>query len=233
MESLATAFRPDRISVLMAHVLVNNALIGAGGGARPLHLDMGIYGINPERIPTQAQYAALGHVHKPQDIRLSPRASYSGSLLQLDFGEAEQDKSVSLVELHAGRPAEVARLPITAGRRLCDIGSPAHGVAVDDLAGYAAEVGDAWLRVFVDVDTPLADLAARVREQLPNAVHVQRVTPGAAGEINSGSLTSAGKPPRELFRGFYESKAGRGQAALEPTMRLFDQLMDEAGNAPG
>jgi hypothetical protein len=59
------------------------------------------------------------------------------SLLQLDFGEREQDKSVNLVEVHPRRPAEVTQLSITAGRRLIDVGTPHAGVALN-VAAYAA-----------------------------------------------------------------------------------------------
>ena len=68
-----------------------------------------------EALPTAAQYVALGHVHKNQEVRCGTKAAYSGSLLQLDFGEREQEKYVNLVEMHAKQPAQVTQLPITAG----------------------------------------------------------------------------------------------------------------------
>jgi exonuclease SbcD len=228
MAQLARAFRPDRISVLVAHLLVNDAVIGRGGGERELHTNFGIFGVNRERFPVNAQYTALGHVHKAQQMRMSPRIDYSGSLLQLDFGEVDQDKSVNLVELHAGQPAQVTRLPITAGRRLMDVGSPSKGIHLNDLPEWAAGVGDAWLRVFVDVDVPLANLAAIVRDQLPNAVSIERVSSGGAEAQSAAALTSAGKHPRDLYEAYYASPEGRGHAPAEGTMRLFDQLLDEA-----
>lgn len=228
MASLAGAFQAGAVNVLVCHVLIDDAVIGQGGGERELHLTMGIYGVNRQRLPVAAQYVALGHVHKAQDVRRSPLASYSGSLLQLDFGEVAQEKSLNFVEVHPGRPAELSRLPLTAGRALRNVGSPLHGVGLNDIAALAAEAGDAWLRVFVDVDIPVANLTALVREQLPNAVHIERVTTLAAGQ--EPPENRAGKSPVDLFADFYATSAGRGKAPPEPTLALFRRLLDEVSH---
>jgi exonuclease SbcD len=230
---LATAFRPDAVNVLIAHLLVNDAQIGKGGGERELHLDFGIYGLNRQRLPVGAQYVGLGHVHKPQEIRRSPAAAYSGSLLQLDFGEIDQAKSVNLVEIHPALPAVMTRLPISGGRQLRDFGNIYRGVGINDLPAIAAEAGDAWLRVFVDVDVPLANLTYFVREHLPNAVHIERARP-----IGQPSLEDAagggmeGRSPIDLFKDFYASSGGRGFAASDATLKLFRELHDEAMHEP-
>jgi exonuclease SbcD len=188
-------------------------------------MSMGIHGVPPQQIPVEAQYTALGHVHKPQTVRSSPAACYPGSLLQLDFGEVEQQKYVNLVEVHAGAPAEVTQLPIQAGRPLRDIGTAARGVHLDELRAEADRAGDAWLRVFVDVDLPIANLAAMVREALPGAVHIERTRKelrAAEGEISLARLT-----PEELFRQFYRSDLGRQHEPPAETVALFRQLLDE------
>jgi exonuclease SbcD len=227
LASLATAFGPRTINVLLSHLLVDDATIGRGGGERELHLNFGIYGLNRQRLPSEAQYIALGHVHRPQFVRRAPPAWYSGSLLQLDFGEADQAKSINLVEIHAGRPAEVTALPITAGRPLRDLGSPFRGITLDEILALAAEAGDAWLRVFVDVDTPLANLTAVVREQLPNAVHIERVLPLGAAQAEAAGPQGGSRLPADLFADFYASSAGRGHTATDATLSLFRALHDE------
>ncbi len=87
LEALTARFEPDTINVAMAHLLADDAMVGPGGGERELHMAMGIYGVRREALPVAAQYVALGHVHKPQEIACATKAAYSGSLLQLDFGE--------------------------------------------------------------------------------------------------------------------------------------------------
>jgi hypothetical protein len=58
---------------------------------------MGLYGVRREQIPAESQYGA-GPRAQAQTIRSSPRIDYCGSLMQLDFGEREQDKFVNLVK---------------------------------------------------------------------------------------------------------------------------------------
>ena len=81
MRGLAAGFDRDAISVSVAHLLVDDAMVGPGGGERELHMAMGIYGVQPDALPTAAQYVALGHVHKNQEVRCGTKAAYSGSCL--------------------------------------------------------------------------------------------------------------------------------------------------------
>jgi exonuclease SbcD len=171
---------------------------------------------------------ALGHVHKAQEVRCGTKAAYSGSLLQLDFGEREQDKSINLVEVHARQPATVTPLPITAGRRLIDVGSPAKGVGLNDLPEYRELNDGAWFRVFVDVDTPVADLAQAVRAELPSAVDVVRVKGADLTPDERETLSNLG--PFEMFTRYYESE--KGNPPSTDTLELFRRLFTEEQHAP-
>ncbi len=195
---------------------------------------MGLYGVPKEAFTppsgNSAQYMALGHVHKPQTILKSPRVEYCGSLLQLDFGERNQDKFVNLIEAHAGLPVGdgVHQLPITAGRPLIDVGSAAYGVPLNELAQHRND--NAYLRVFVEVDIPLANLAQIVREQLPTAVHVER---SRKAEVAAERLDASGQRlgPEDLFGRFYASTLGQGREPTVETMQLFRKLLEEESHA--
>lgn len=228
LEALCAAFRPETVNILVTHLFVDEAQVGVGGGERPLSISLGIYGVPRQMLPIGPQYIALGHVHKPQAVRPSPPAWYSGSPLQQDFGEQRQDKFVNLIDAHPGQPAEVTQLPMTAGRALLDIGTSEHGVHLGGLAEWTERVGDAWLRVFAEVDEPLANLPAAVRELLPNAVHVERVRHDIEVATPS-SLATLG--PEELFSAFYRSSLGPGREPAEATLGLFRELLQEETNA--
>jgi exonuclease SbcD len=228
LRTLSEGFERDAISISVAHLLVDNATIGTGGGERELHMAWGIYGVPADALPVAAQYIALGHVHKPQEVRCGTKAAYSGSLLQLDFGEREQDKSVNLVEVHARQPATITPLPITAGRSLIDIGSPSKGVGLDDLAQYRELNDSAWFRVFVDVDTPVADVAQAVRAELPSAVDVVRVKGADLTADERETLANLG--PFEMFTRYYESQ--KGNPPSRETIELFRRLLTEEQHAP-
>ena len=229
LDSLARAFEPAACNVLVAHLLAHDAVVGPGGGERELHMAMGVYGVHREALPAAAQYVALGHVHKQQEIKCATRAAYSGSLLQLDFGEREQAKSVNLVEVHARQPAQVTQLPITAGREMIDIGSPEQGVPLNELALWRDKAAGAWFRVYVDVDLPLANLPQMVRDVLPSAVHVERAR--RADEAAPTAAERVGLGPVELFTRFYTGKLGRGHEPTPESLALFRRLLSEEEHA--
>jgi exonuclease SbcD len=227
---LAERFRaePEKVSVLLGHLFVDSAKVGHGGGERELHLNQHIYGVNAAQLPSSVQYTALGHVHKPQIIREVPPVAYSGSLLQLDFGEREQDKYVNLVEIHPRAKAIVTPLAITAGRKLIDIGSPLKGVNLNQLTAYVEQSKDAWFRVFVETDAPVANLADEVRRTLPSTVDVVRVSPTTKPVVERETLSNLG--PFEMFSRYYESV--RAHEPSSETLDLFRQLLTEEEHAP-
>jgi hypothetical protein len=122
-------------------------------------------------------------------------------------------------------------MPIDKGvRRLVDIGSPTRGVSLNELAQYAASAGDAWLRVYVDLDIPVANLPAMVREQLPNAVHVERTRPSAVA-VAASTARPTSTAPEEMFAAFYRSSLGRSSEVSPGTMTLFRRLLSEEADA--
>ncbi len=214
LAAMAAGFRPDAVNVLLAHLFTDGALLG--GGEREITIGLA-YAIAPSRLPADASYVALGHVHKPQAVRGSPApARYAGSLLQLDFGEVDQRKSVTIVDASPGRPAAVREVPIEAGRRLLDL----HGT-IDELAAAAGGVGDAWLRVFVRTDGPAPGIADRVRELLPNALDVHLDYERQEPEAPQTPVSSL--RPRDQFVAYYRSQHGADPG--EELLEAFDEVL--------
>ena len=220
---LAAAFRASAINVFLGHLMIDGAVVSPGGGERLLHLGQ-VYAVAPQRLPQSASYIALGHLHRPQSIAAAAETRYAGSLLQLDFGERGQEKSVFLVDVHPGRPPRVEPVPITAGRRLRDVES-----ALADLPHLAPQVGDDHLRVMVHLDHPVPNLAEQVREFLPNAVAVEAKyrQPRPVEESRElGRLT-----PEERLQRYYREV--HGGELPQPLLALFRQLQGEVqGAAP-
>ena len=111
--------QPDRdVLVFAAHLYVQGAV--PSRTERPVDIS-DTYLTEADALPP-VSYAALGHIHKPQAVsRGGLTARYAGSPLQLDFGEAGEDKSVVVVDADPGRPVRVDLVPLQAGRRLADL----------------------------------------------------------------------------------------------------------------
>jgi exonuclease SbcD len=199
LDAMARAFTSETVNILMAHLYATAAALGGGEAERTVSFD---YAVPPARIPTTAHYVALGHVHRPQQVPTAAPARYAGSLLQLDFGEIEQEKSVVIVEASPGKPARVRTVPISAGRRLVDLTG-----TLDELRTTDQPLGDAWVRATVRTDGPVPGIADVIKAIFPNAVHVTTDYPRLPehGDDPSGLMTLR---PRDQFASFYRSKHG-------------------------
>ncbi len=219
--AMATAFEDAAVNVLLAHVFAVGVELGAG--ENPLTVTME-YAVPPSRFPGTASYIALGHVHKPQAIAGSPApARYAGSLLQLDFGEREQRKSVTLVDASVGKPARMKEVPLRSGRRLSDVSG-----TLEELRAVASTLGDAWLRVTVRTPGPVPGIANDVREILANAVDVRPELPRLEEEVAREPLL--GLAPREQFVRYYREKRS-AEPGVE-LLRAFDEVQAAVHGEP-
>src|SRR5262249_2037196 len=135
--------------------------------------------------------------HRQQSMPGPCPAWYSGSPLQLDFGETQDDKAVLVVEAAAGAPATVRSVLLTQGRRLRTLEG-----SLTALEALAGPTGDELLRIKVD-EPARPGLADEVRALFPEAVDVSVVR----AELPTGPKADrTGKSPRELFDQYLEER---------------------------
>ncbi|MSQ41878.1 MAG: exonuclease SbcCD subunit D [Dehalococcoidia bacterium] len=211
---------PETINIVAGHLFVDGARLAATDRSeRLLHIGRA-YGVNAAALPSTPQYIALGHIHRPQPLAaVAAPAAYSGSLLQLDFGELGQQKSVRIVDAHPGRPVEQRELLLSAGRPLVELRG-----SLDAVLARAQEVAGAYVRVRLEMERPEPGLAQRVRDAIPLAVEV-RLEFAAAPEQAPGSQL-AHLSPAELFARYYRSQHGAEPAP--ELLVLFARLFEEA-----
>ena len=202
---------PSAVNLVLAHAMVHGGTMG--GGERSAHTVFQ-YSIPTAAFPADYHYVALGHLHRAQQLRDQPPICYSGSPLQLDFGETADAKSVTIVEAEPGQPARVEQVPLSAGRRLRRISG-----SMASLEESADSAGDDFLLVEVQ-ESPRPGLADDVRDLLPNAVEV-RVR---AAESGPDGPTRGGRAPQELFHEYLED-LGAGNERVE---ELFGELLEDA-----
>ena len=223
LRAASATFDATTVNILATHIFVDNARVASvDGSERKLHIGQ-TYGVTAASLPATPQYIALGHVHEPQDILDAPvPTAYSGSLLQLDFGERGQQKLVRIIDAEPGRPVTPTTIPLTSGRPLAELRG-----TLDEVLAQAGDVGDAHLRVRLDVERPEPGIAERVREALPNAVDVQleyEAPEDEEGVEPIGHLSAA-----ELFTRYYQSTHGADPAP--ELVGLFEELLAEGDEA--
>jgi exonuclease SbcD len=212
--ALCAPFADDAVNVVAAHCMVMGASLGGGERAAQTYMD---YAIGAVAFPAHAHYVALGHLHRTQQIAGAAPIWYSGSPLQVDFGEVDGPSNVLLVTADRKSPAVVRPVAVAGGRRLRTLRG-----TVDQLRSLAADSGDAFLRVVVEGPVK-AGLAQDVRELLGDSVVEVRLA--APTEVaRSGRDRMTGQSPHELFAAYLET-IGVDDSRLGA---LFAELLDEA-----
>jgi exonuclease SbcD len=221
IKALCEPLDHDAVTILAGHLFVSGARVG--GGERELTIGH-LFAISAAALPTTPQYIALGHVHRPQEVPSSPvPARYAGSTLQLDFSEAEQQKSVFIVNLEPGKPARVTERPLMCGRQLLDV-----KCALDEVEEHKGSEDSAFLRVTLECEGPQPGLADQVRSVLPNAIEVRLDYPREDPQSRADQLRRLS--PNELFDRYYCGRYGAEPA--DELMQLFNTLLEEAQGAP-
>jgi exonuclease SbcD len=210
--SLCAGFAADTVNLVCGHLFAAGGSLG--GGERSAHTVMD-YSVGSMAFPVSAQYVALGHLHRAQDIPGPTRVRYSGSPLQLDFGESADTKSVTVVDLEPGAPAAVREVPLAAGRALRTLTG-----SMDELEAARGSTGDDFLRIVV-TEQRRAGLADEIRAWFEHAVDVMVRAPEVEPTARSRRPDDA--TPSDLFA-TYLHDAGVDDPRLVPA---FDALLDE------
>lgn len=211
--ALCADFEPDTVNVVCGHIFAAGGT--TGGGERSAHTILD-YSVGPQAFGVAAQYVALGHLHRPQDIAGPTRIRYCGSPLQLDFGEERQNKSITIVDLEPGVPAVVREVALVSGRNLRTLRG-----TMSELQAAVGTSGDDYLRIVV-TDTRRAGLADDIREMFPFAVDV--AVEAVEGDRRSRMPRPSDASPSDLLAA-YLADVGVDDDRLIPA---FEALLDEA-----
>ncbi|HEX7184066.1 MAG TPA: exonuclease SbcCD subunit D [Thermoanaerobaculia bacterium] len=222
VQNLCGAFRRDAVNLLMAHTHIEGAVFGES--ERRVHIGED-WAASPEALPSTASYIALGHIHKPQKIDGPAPAYYAGSLLQMDFGEAGEEKTFVVVTASPGKPAnpsDIEHVPYEGGLPLVDLRA-----SLAELEETADRYREGWLRVTVPLTEKDPDLNRKVRELLPNALVVRAELPYV--EERPEIRLETGVPPVGHYAAYHlrEHQHAANVAVLDTFQDLYEQASGE------
>ncbi len=98
--ALTADFGGGAVNLVVAHAMVRGGQ--TGGGEREAQTAFEDYWIDASVFPGAASYVALGHLHLAQKLPGGAPIWYSGSPIQVDFGEAGAGKHVVVIEAEPG-----------------------------------------------------------------------------------------------------------------------------------
>jgi exonuclease SbcD len=213
---LCQGFTADSVNLVTTHA----TLLGGrwGGGERSVQTLLG-YEVPPDTFLPSTHYAALGHLHRYQQIDGPCPIAYSGSPIALDFGEEANEPVALIVHATPDSRAQIRPVPLKGGRPLATLRG-----TLDEVVAAGEEAGEAYLRVVLTQQAS-AGLADRVREKLPNTLEVQIDEKFRARVDGGGSVRSRiGRSPTDLFADFLAEKE-----IDDPRLgTMFAELLEES-----
>jgi exonuclease SbcD len=217
----AKHFRADTVNLIMSHIYV---LGGAESESeRPIQVG-GAYTVDTSALAVGAQYVALGHLHRPQNIKSASLMRYSGSPLAYSFSEHGQAKSVTVLDVKPGGEVKLEELFLTSGRPLARWRADQ---GLSQVHGWLAEGRDA--QAWIDLEICMSEAMSMeqihaLRKAREGIVNIRPVYPemeaAAAGEASMRSM-----PMDELFRRFYSRQTGGAEPEAE-LVKLFMELLE-------
>lgn len=217
MQGYATAFRNDTINVLLMHGTTDGAKLS--GSEHQFHSGRD-YVINPNHIPQEVNYVAMGHIHMPQAVSgySEEQARYCGSPVQLDFGEVGDQKYAYVVELQPGAPARtVVAHPLRCGKELRQ-----ERLTLAELTTREEELRafPGHLKLVLELEKHDPSVRERVRQSLPGAVIIQVEVPRS--ETEGVARDAATRSLRDNFEAYWRET--HQNKLDEAVMQKFNEL---------
>lgn len=222
---LSVHFREDTVNLVTSHLFVMGGM--ETDSERPIQIG-GALTVSPQAFPKNADYVALGHLHRLQKLSDKPLVRYSGSPLSYSFSEAGQSKAVVLVEVQPGQSVQEEIIYLTSGRPLARW-KATEGIA--QVERWLAEGRDAGS--WIDLELHVSDVIdpaefQRVRKLSDDFLKIQRVVVREQREEEEAQRVELTElTADQLFRRFYERK--RGAAPDDRLVALFQRLLQETG----
>ena len=153
-------------------------------------------------------YVALGHIHKKQNVGGKTTVRYCGTPLKYSASEADDDKTVTIVDCCEKGKVVVDEVPLCPKRDLCLVKGTYNKVTdMSDPANRKKQ--NDYVYVTLSDEDEIPDVYARLRAVYPHMMEVRYDnTRTRAGGYDGTAAAVEKKTPLELFGELYEQQNG-------------------------
>jgi len=222
-DNLASSFREDSVNIVMAHLTIDSAIRAY---SEVDYYTRDTYSLAGQTLPSEAQYIALGHIHKPQQVSNAAPTYYSGSLIQVDFGEAGEEKGFNLVTVEPGRPAKAEFKKIPCQKPLKVIRCDETNL---DETLEANREHPGFLKVIVELNTPKIGLADMVRKVCPQSLIIEPKYPKVISKKRQQSQDANQFNAVEEFHNYWRDRVDTTPESS--IVKAFENLYQELSDA--
>ncbi len=219
---LEEQFSEDSVNLMCAHLFAMGSV--SSGSERSLSLGNS-YLIDGAIFPKQADYIALGHIHKSQKVPgTEGRARYAGAPLHYHKTETAHANVCLLAELHPGqKELTVRECPIPVYKPIeiwhCD--------GVEEAVETCREHSGKASYVYLEIETDRYIREDEMKEMKQYKQDILEIKPilKRVGDVKSEYKSLAEQSMEELFCDFYRQE--KGIAVSEETLQLFLEVVGE------
>lgn len=216
LQGLSCRFREDTINIIASHLFIRG---GEGSDSeRPIELG-GTLAVDISKFPKNAQYAALGHLHKPQGVKgVDYPVYYSGSPLQYSKSEINYAKCVYIVDV---KPKEVAKIETVMINTYKPIEIwKCNGIEEAIKKCEENSSREVWVYLEILTDTFLSQEDIKTLRELKK--DIVEIKPKIISEVEDEVAFDSFKEKSmdEIFMEFYKNQRG-----LEPDKEIMDLFL--------
>ncbi|WP_187993072.1 exonuclease SbcCD subunit D [Vibrio harveyi] len=220
-EKIAEQFQSEQRNVLVSHCFVDGAI--ESESERPLSIG-GSDRVSHEHF-LNFDYVALGHLHQPQK-KGEEYIRYSGSLMKYSFGEQNQKKGFTLVEIDQNGFVSAEHFNLTAPHEMRIVEGELEQVIEQ---GKTDPKNEDYLLVRLMDKHAILNPMEKLRTVYPNVLHLEKpgMLIGVEQEMAQAKLA---RSEIDMFRDFF-SEAQDSQLSQEQDQAISDiikQLSQQA-----
>jgi len=220
-EKITDQFQSEQRNVLVSHCFVDGAI--ESESERPLSIG-GSDRVSHEHF-LNFDYVALGHLHQPQK-KGEEYIRYSGSLMKYSFGEQNQKKGFTLVEVDQNGFVSAEHVDLSAPHEMRIVEGELEQVVEQ---GKTDPKNEDYLLVRLMDKHAILNPMEKLRTVYPNVLHLEKpgMLIGVEQEMGQAKLA---RSEIDMFRDFF-SEAQDGQLSQEQDQAISDiikQLSQQA-----
>ena len=218
-DSLKNNYREDTINLVISHLFAMGS--EESGSERSIQLG-GSYIVDGKCFPKEAQYVALGHVHKPQIVPgTNKKARYCGSPIHYNKKEINFEKKCFIIDVRPNEECTIEEVSLKVYKPIevwkCN--------SIEDAILKCEENKDRECWVYLEVKTDRYIREDEIKQMKDLKKDILEIMPKVSGinEDENEGLSLSEKSFKEIFIDFYKKERN-----VDPEKEIVDLLLSIA-----
>ncbi len=226
--ALRVAIKHIKLDTKLRNVLVTHQFVTGAEKSESEEMSVG----GTDNIDSDAfdkfDYVALGHIHKPQNIGFE-RIRYCGTPLKYSFSEANDQKSVTVVELGKKDKLVVRTVPLKAKRDMVELKGSYEELTLKTFYDGKSYPND-YVHITLTDEDDIVDAIAKLRTIYPYLMRLDydNLRTRTQNHID-GAENVENKNPIQLFSELYELQNGSPMTDMQTDFMqgLIDEIWED------